>query len=118
MRIHEAHKHKLGYFEVRPSDVAARNDVQFVDVRDEKELLSVGHIHGVRHVPMARVLDGSLPLQRDAAVVLVCDNGRKSASCATALVRDHGFAEVYHLVGGMVRWAAEERPIARVRTYR
>jgi rhodanese-related sulfurtransferase len=49
---------------------------------------------------------------------VVCNNGRQSAKCAEALVQRHGFAEVYLLVGGMLRWVAEARPIARKPTYK
>ena len=97
-----------------------RNDLLIVDVRDEVELTgSLGHIHGVTHLPASELMRNGLAfLSADTPIVLVCGNGRSSATCATNLVREHGFKEVYHLVGGMVRWGAEERPIARARTWK
>lgn len=119
MKIAEAPQHRLGYLQARPGDVIGRSDLLVVDVRDEADLTGdFGHIHGVTSFPAARVVREGLPgVSPDTAVVLVCSNGRTSQSCCRHLVRDHGFREVYHLVGGMVRWTAEERPVARVRTW-
>jgi len=118
VRIPVAPKHKHGFYEARPGDVAGRTDLLLVDVRDEKELTDDwGHIHGVMHRPMARVLEEGLPDQpADRPIVLVCDNGFRSRRCAAHLAQ-RGFTEVYHLVGGMKRWTAEARPVARVETW-
>ena len=99
--------------------MVGRDDLLFVDVRHEADLLDdFGHIHGVRSVPEARLLrEGIDGVHKGTPVVVVCQNGRQSQGCAAALVRDHDFTEVYHLVGGMLRWNAEERPVARVRTW-
>jgi len=120
-RIPEAPLHRLGYWQARPGDVIGRNDLLFVDVRsDEHDLLGeLGHIHGVRHIPAETVRTTGLPeIPRTQPVVVVCQNGHESLEAAASLVRDHGFDEVYHLVGGMIRWVAEERPVARVPTWR
>ena len=120
MRIAEAPQHRLGFLEARPGDVIGRTDLLVVDVRPESDLMDdFGHIHGVTHVPSEVLLARGLPeVAPDTPLVVVCQNGRVSRTCAARLVADHGFAEVYHLVGGMVRWTAEERPVARVRTWR
>jgi rhodanese-related sulfurtransferase len=120
MKIAEAPRHRLGYLEARPGDVAGRSDLFVVDVRDEVDLTGdFGHIHGVTHLPADRLLREGVPgVSVDAPIVVVCQNGRRSQACAIRLVADHGFTEVYHLVGGMVRWTAEERPVARVPTWR
>jgi rhodanese-related sulfurtransferase len=120
-RIRETPRHRRGYWEARPGDVIGRSELLFVDVRPDKKALvgDFGHIHGVTHVPAAALLEGGLPgVGLETPVVVVCDNGRKSAECAEALVRRYGFSEVYHLVGGMLRWVAEARPIARKPTYK
>lgn len=119
MKIAEAPQHRLGYLQARPGDVAGRDDLLIVDVRSEEELTDdFGHIHGVAHWPAHRLLAEGLPgVPSDRPVVVVCQNGRLSQTCATRLVQEHGFREVYHLVGGMLRWTAEERPVARVPTW-
>ena len=119
MRIPDAPLHERGYRQARPGDVAGRDDLVLVDVREEIELLGeLGHVHGVMHVPSAELLaNGLSSVPKSAAVVVLCGDGRTSQKCAATLV-ELGYEDVYHLVGGMVRWTAEERPIARARTWR
>lgn len=119
MKISDAPRTAQGFYEARPGDVAGREDLLVVDVRESPELLDeLGHIHGVTHVPMDTLLGLGLPeVPRDRAVVLVCRSGKRSARCAAHLVQQ-GFTEVYNLVGGMMRWRAEERPTARTATWK
>jgi rhodanese-related sulfurtransferase len=120
MRIAEAHIMAEGYAQVRPGDVARHDDLTYLDVRaDTNDLLGdLGHINGVRHVPLARVVAAGLDgVPKDSPVVVVCNDGRESRDAAIALVAVHGFSEVYHLVGGMRRWSAEDRPVARTPTF-
>ena len=107
-----------GYLEARPGDIAGRSRLVLVDVREEDELLdALGHIHGVRHVPLAQLLAQGLPdVDPGAQVVCICKAGGRSAKAATSLVA-RGFREVYSVSGGMIRWNAEERPVARTRTW-
>jgi rhodanese-related sulfurtransferase len=118
-RISVAPLHARGYYEARPGDVVGRDDLLVVDVRPERDLLGdFGHIHGVRQFPKEHLLADGLPgVSRETPVVVVCSNGRESVRCAEALVGRFGFAEVYHLVGGMLRWTAEARPIAKRPTW-
>ncbi len=120
VRIPEAPLTKRGYYEARPGDIIGRTDVLVIDLRPEADLTGdFGHIHGVTHVSREQVLRDGLPgITRETPVVLVSNNGRDSAVVATHLVQDHGFREVYNLVGGMVRWIAEERPVARRPTWK
>ena len=112
-----------GILEARPSDVEKHPEVLVIDVRAEGELLGPsGHIRGVTHVPMDTLLrDGlaslgaELPLE--APVILVCEAGMRSRTCAQSLVA-RGHLEVYTLVGGMRRWIGEERPVERTRTWK
>ncbi len=120
-RILETPRNRRGYWEARPGDVIGRSELLFVDVRHDARTLvgDFGHIHGVTHVPAAELLESGLEgVACDTPVVLVCDNGRQSARCAEALVRVFGFTEVYLLVGGMLRWCAEARPVARKPTFK
>ncbi len=120
MRIPDAPKTSQGYYEARPGDVATRAaSLVVIDVRETSELTEeLGHIHGVRHVPMQKLVEEGLPdVALDAPVALVCRSGRRSATCAASLVA-RGYREVYNLVGGMIRWNAEEHPIARTQTWR
>lgn len=118
-RIEIAPRHRRGYFEARPGDVIGRR-LLTVDVRPEEDLTGdFGHIHGVLHRPAPLLRATGLPgVDRRTPVVVVCGNGRASADCAEVLVKEHGFEEVYLLVGGMVRWTAEGRPVARRPTWK
>lgn len=119
MRISDAPKTSQGYHEARPGDIAATAGLTIIDVRETAELTDeLGHIHGVHHVALQTLLAQGLPgVPTDAAIVLVCRSGRRSATAAASLVA-RGYAEVYNLVGGMIRWNAEEHPIARTQTWR
>lgn len=120
-RIREAPKTKRGYYEARPGDVVLRQDLALIDVREvEDDLMGdLGHIHAAYHLPADKLERDGLPtMARNTPVVLVCQNGWRSRRCAIRLSEEFGFTEVYHLVGGMIRWVAEERPIARTRTWR
>ena len=113
-RIAVAPLHAKGYYEARPGDVLPRADLFLLDVRREADL-AAAHIHQVHHLPLA-ALD-RLELPRETPIVTVCGNGFESRQAAIRLV-EAGYEEVYHLVGGMLRWEAEERPVARVPTWR
>ncbi len=105
-----------GYYEARPGDVVLRDDLFLLDVRALEDLHSdLGHIHQVHHLPLAEL--DALDLPFETPIVTVCGNGFESRKAAAALVAA-GFTEVYHLVGGMIRWHAEERPVAKVATHR
>ncbi len=114
-RIPAAHPHDRGYYQVRPGDIITREDLLLLDVRYEEDLdRDMGHIHQVQSLPLRHLERFAHPL--DTPVVLICGNGRESVRAAEALVK-RGYQEVYHLVGGMLRWTAEERPVARKVTW-
>ena len=111
-RIPEAPLTRHGYFELRPLDVLGCDDLVLVDVRPLSDLTrDFGHIEGVRHHLGANIRAAGLPLPKDTPVVLVCNNGHESRRLVIALVAEFGFTEVYHLVGGMLRWNGEERAV-------
>jgi sulfur dioxygenase len=116
----EAPAHPAGFFEARPSDVGGRGDLLLLDVRQPAELTDeLGHIHGVRHIPMAELLaNGLADVPVDTPVVVICRSGGRSATCAQHLVSQRGFRDVYNLVGGMIRWNAEGYPVARTPTWK
>lgn len=116
--IADAPRTAQGFYEARPGDIQDRADLLLIDVREESELLDpLGHIARIRHVPLARLLADGLPgVAPETPVVVMCKAGARSAKAAASLVA-RGFAEVYSVTGGMIRWNAEERPVARTRTW-
>jgi hydroxyacylglutathione hydrolase len=82
--------------------------LQIVDVRNPGEQAS-GVIPGARGIPLARLLDRHVELDRDAPTVVYCAGGYRS-SIAASLLRAHGFGRVADLQGGYDAWAAAGLP--------
>jgi hydroxyacylglutathione hydrolase len=64
-----------------------------------------GHIERAVHLPLGdlpRALD-TLPLDRTRPVAVVCGSGYRS-SIATSLLKGHGVATVWNVLGGMTAW--------------
>jgi rhodanese-related sulfurtransferase len=84
-------------------------DLQVIDVRqpDEHE---AGHIQGTRHIELVGLPGAASTIDRERPVVFYCRVGSRSEMAAQAF-RASGF-EAYSLQGGLLRWAAEGRPLA------
>jgi len=82
--------------------------LQVVDVREPYER-EAGHIGGTRHIELVRLSEQAATLERERPVVFYCRIGARSEMAAQAF-RASGF-EAYSMSGGLVRWAAEGRPL-------
>jgi rhodanese-related sulfurtransferase len=82
---------------------------QLVDVREDYER-AAGHIAGSRHIQLAQLPAEAASLERERPVVFYCRLGSRSEMAAQAL-RVAGY-EAYSMVGGLTRWASEDRPLA------
>lgn len=88
-----------------------RDDVQFIDVRDVRELAESGRIPGARHVPRGLLefwIDPKSPYHKeffaeDKTFVFYCAVDWRSALC-TRVAQDMGLAPVAHLQGGFNAW--------------
>ena len=49
----------------------------------------------------------------DEPIALVCGIGRRSSIASRVLDREHGYEQVFDVVGGMKRWIAEGRATVR-----
>ena len=100
-------------------------DVQFVDIRDVRELEREGVIPGALHAPRGMLefwVDPESPYHREAFAqdkeyVLFCAAGWRSA-LATKTLMDMGMERVAHLGGGFTAWKeaggpVEARPAAK-----
>lgn len=98
--------------EIEPADLAARLEreqrPQVIDVREPYER-EAGHIADTRHVPIVELTGAAASIERDRPVVFYCRVGSRSQMAAQAF-RAAGF-DAYTLTGGLVRWAAEGRPL-------
>lgn len=93
--------------------------VQFVDVRDVRELEREGVIPGAVHAPRGMLefwVDPSSPYHReefaqDKEFVLFCALGWRSA-LATQTLQDMGMPRVAHIAGGFTAWKEAGGPVA------
>ena len=92
--------------------------VQFVDVRDVRELEREGVIPGAVHAPRGMLefwVDPESPYHRpvfaeDKEFVLFCAAGWRSA-LATKTLQDMGVPRVAHIEGGFTAWKAAGAPV-------
>jgi glyoxylase-like metal-dependent hydrolase (beta-lactamase superfamily II)/rhodanese-related sulfurtransferase len=100
--------------DVTPADVAAHGaGLRLVDVREPHEFSGeLGHIAGAELVPLSTVVGASAGWPKEAEVILICRSGNRSGQAAGALARA-GFSRLSNMVGGMLRWNAEQRPVQR-----
>ena len=92
--------------------------VQFVDIRDVRELEHEGVIPGAVHAPRGMLefwVDPESPYHRDVFAqdkeyVLFCAGGWRSALATKALM-DMGMERVAHLGGGFTAWKGAGAPV-------
>jgi hydroxyacylglutathione hydrolase len=84
-----------------------------LDVRDDEEFETEGHIPGARHMYVGYLEQhlGKLrpPLEKDARIVLACSVGHR-AGLAASILRRKGYRDVANLLGGMTAWEKLELP--------
>jgi len=101
-------------------DLHGRDDVQFIDIRDVRELEREGVIPGAFHAPRGMLefwVDPSSPYHKplfaqDKRFVLFCAAGWRSA-LATKTLQDMGLPKVAHIDGGFGAWKASGAPVAQ-----
>lgn len=93
--------------ELDPLELKARLDrgapLSVLDVREPGEVV-IAPFAGALHIPMGDLPSRLAELDRDAAWVVVCHHGIRSAQVAMYLAR-MGFAEVWNLTGGIEQWS-------------
>ena len=96
-----------------------RDDVQFVDIRDVRELERDGVIPGALHAPRGMLefwVDPESPYHKPVfgsgkQFVLFCAAGWRSA-LATKTLQDMGLDAVAHIDGGFSAWKAAGAPVS------
>jgi rhodanese-related sulfurtransferase len=83
--------------------------LQVVDVREPYER-EAGHIAGSRHIPLVELTSRAGEIERERPVVFYCRVGARSDMAAQAF-RASGF-QALSMSGGLVRWAAGDRPLS------
>jgi len=100
-------------------DLHGRDDVQFIDIRDVRELEREGVIPGAFHAPRGMLefwVDPESPYFKPVFApgkrfVLFCAAGWRSA-LATKTLQDMGLPAVGHVDGGFTAWKAAGAPVA------
>lgn len=90
-----------------------------VDIREKDEVTETGTIPGAIHIPRGVLefhVDPGSPdyrsdLKPEHPVILVCDDGQRSA-LATETLKTLGFLHVAHLSGGLRAWKRQGLPIS------
>ncbi|MHB8743361.1 MAG: rhodanese-like domain-containing protein [Sulfuricaulis sp.] len=90
-----------------------REDGVVVDVCEPKEFMS-GHITNAINLPLASLKERlrELDKYKNKPVIVTCRAGNRSLKGAVIL-RQHGFATVYSLSGGLLAWEKENLPLEK-----
>ncbi|MGA7874597.1 MAG: rhodanese-like domain-containing protein [Desulfoferrobacter sp.] len=78
-----------------------------LDVRQPVEY-EKGHLPGARLIPLPELADSLENLNRTEPTIVYCAVGGRSRMAAQLLI-NHGFDDVYHLMGGVEAW---DQPVA------
>jgi hydroxyacylglutathione hydrolase len=96
----------------RIDEDAARREWRVLDVRDDREFETEGHIPGASHLYVGyveRELDRMQPpFDADAPYVVTCGVGHR-ASLAVSMLLRRGARDVRNLLGGMSAWKRLDR---------
>jgi rhodanese-related sulfurtransferase len=99
-------------------ELHGRDDVQFIDIRDVRELEREGVIPGAFHAPRGMLefwVDPASPYHKplfgeNKQFVLFCAMGWRSA-LATKTLQDMGLDKVAHIEGGFTAWKDAGAPV-------
>ncbi len=95
-----------------------QENIQFIDVRDIREVAKTGRVLGARHVPRGMLemwIDPETPYHReffaeDRKFIFYCASAWRSALAAKT-AQDMGLTPVAHLEGGINAWIDAGGPI-------
>ena len=84
-----------------------------LDVRETREYAN-GKLPGATHIPLSQMASraGELAKHASRPVIAYCARGQRSRLAASALAKA-GFADIYHLNGGIDAWRAAGLPVER-----
>jgi rhodanese-related sulfurtransferase len=91
--------------------LTAQPSTPVIDVRTPVEFAEV-HVPQARNVPLNELKPGSLQLQTDQPVYLLCRNGGRATKAADKFARA-GFEQPFVVEGGTLGWIAANLPVTR-----
>lgn len=80
-------------------------DFQLIDVREPNEF-EFANING-ELIPMGSVPENVDKFSKDKQVIVQCRSGKRSADVIHFLEQNHGYDNLYNLVGGILAWSDE-----------
>lgn len=89
-------------------------DVTLLDVRTEEEYDSA-HIEGTILIPVSELGNRTEELNKSGKIVVYCRSGHRSA-IASGILIEHGFEEVYNVLGGINGWEERGYPVVSTAT--
>lgn len=100
------------------AELARRDDVLLVDIRDVRELQRAGKVPGALHAPRGMLefwVDPESPYHKPVfasgkTFIFFCAGGLRSA-LATKAVQDMGLSPVKHIAGGFEAWKEQGLPV-------
>jgi len=98
---------------LRATMLINQQDAVIVDVREPAEL-ATGKILNAKAVPLSQIETRLKELERfkDKPVIVACATGNRSRS-AIAILRRHGFTQLYNLAGGIAAWRQAGLPVEK-----
>jgi rhodanese-related sulfurtransferase len=88
-----------------------REDAQVIDIRGADDYAG-GHLPDARNIPVEQIESRTGELDRDAPLILVCQNGTRSTGACKRLEK-LGFSRVNSLAGGISGWRAAGLPLRK-----
>jgi len=99
---------KKVYREISPKELSKlmkENKLQLIDCRTPEEL-TVSKVNGFVNIPMHEIHLRMNEFSKEDDLYIMCRSGHRSADVCEYLYQ-HGFKEVYNVVGGINAWADE-----------
>lgn len=91
--------------------IAAQPLSPVIDVRTPMEFAEV-HVPSARSVPLDELKPGSLQLQKDQPVYLLCRSGQRATKAAEKFAKA-GFTQPVVVAGGTLAWMDANLPVTR-----
>ena len=85
-----------------------QEDFILLDVRTDREY-HFAHIHGSLHIPLDKLGEGSLGLEKGKEIITYCHHGVRSLKAAHIL-QEHGYEKVKSMSGGIHEWSVSIDP--------
>jgi rhodanese-related sulfurtransferase len=104
---------KTGLTTVQATMLINRQDAQIIDLRGAEDYAG-GHLPEARNIPLEQfeARAGEIEKFKDMPLILVCQNGARSANACKQLQK-LGFSKVNSLAGGIAGWRAAGLPVRK-----